>query len=319
MHRRARIRPRDAIDLGCALGEEPEALLSVQTSSDLLEARSDPAITDRLRAISSRRDIENILPTREMIRRGVLPDGSPSEIERAVLEILGIDSTESLDGIPSAARRSDAHDSRTNRQLLAWLAEARTKRRGELRRASTPEAVHALGASLSTTVLTHEEMRALPDRFADVGITLTFVPPYPGAKIDGICTIVDGSPLIAVSGRGGRWDKVMFTIAHELAHVALAHLDSASLFVSDESTRSTGGVDPREAQADLCAGHWLIPSFEDLRHRPLSVDVIEDFARRERIPISLVIGRLQSEGLLPWNSRLNKRIDSVKEDLESWI
>jgi len=319
INRRTRIRPRDAIDLGCALGEEPDVLLAIQTKGQLLEALIDLKTSERLRSISARRRIEEILPSREMIRRGILPDGSPEEIEHAVLGVFGVESIDLLCKLPAAARRNRSLESGLTRPQLAWLGEARTKHRVGLPRTADPEALRALGASLSTTVLTHDDMRGLPTRFAEFGITLTFVPPYPGAKIDGVCTLVDGHPLIAVSGRGGRWDKVMFTIAHELAHVAMGHLDSTSLFVTDASITSSSGVEIQEAQADLCAGHWLIPSIDALRCRPLSVAAIEDFAQREGIPLSLVIGRLQSEGLLPWTSRLNKRIDSVKEDIETWI
>jgi plasmid maintenance system antidote protein VapI len=82
INRRTRIRPRDAIDLGCALGEEPDVLLAIQTKGQLLEALIDLKTSERLRSIAARRRIEEILPSREMIRRGILPDGSPEEIER---------------------------------------------------------------------------------------------------------------------------------------------------------------------------------------------------------------------------------------------
>ena len=40
-------------------------------------------------------------------------------------------------------------------------------------------------------------------------------------------------PSIGISGRGKRFDKVLFTLLHEIAHIRLGHLDEKSLVIDD--------------------------------------------------------------------------------------
>lgn len=317
LKRRSRLRPQDALDLSHALGRSPEEWLAIQSRDDLREANTDPDIVIRLRSIATRSRIASLLPSRELIRRGVLPGGNTIEMERAALDLLGIQSFDDQITFPASARRSAA-SARHSRMQLAWVAEVRSRLHPGLPSVASSSDLAEFGASLAGRIGTSEALRNLPARFAELGIGLTYVPAYAGAKIDGVCTIVDRSPLIAVSGRGGRLDKVTFTIAHELAHVALGHLESHPFFISDDEIDSDPKVDHQEAQADLLASHWLIPQFDDLKRQPISAARISEFADRHGIPGALVIGRLQREGLVPWNSQLNRSIPNVKEDLEAW-
>lgn len=53
----------------------------------------------------------------------------------------------------------------------------------------------------------------------------------------------DGSPAIAISGRGKRLDKVLFTILHEAAHVSLNHLSARQRYIiDDKSAKPTLGL-----------------------------------------------------------------------------
>lgn len=314
---RSRLRPSEALDLSKAFGGSAVDWLSTQVRSDVAHEFQLDGVSQRLSDIASRARVEEKLPTRELIRRGTLPDAGPSEIENAALELLEIDTFDDEIPFTASARRSD-RDYLPSRHQLAWVAEARRKAPTELPPLAPDEALLSLGRSLSTAIRTQDDLRKLPKRFEELGVALIYVAPLSGSKIDGVCTIANSHPLIAISGRGGRADKVIFTIAHELAHLTLGHLDFQSMFVSDENSKSDTPTDVREDQADLQAANWLIADFDELRSRSITWSRIVDFAEKRGISESLVIGRLQKEGLIPWNSQFNKRIPSVMETLMSW-
>ena len=50
---------------------------------------------------------------------------------------------------------------------------------------------------------------------------------------------VDGYPVIGLSGRGKRLDKVLFTLLHEIAHILKGHVDEDHYIVEeiDDGTR----------------------------------------------------------------------------------
>lgn|GEM_PF-2440540 len=317
VNHRSPLRPEEALDLSRALGGSALSWMTIRASENLNSAFQDSGTLRRLGEIDSRSRVERILPTREMIRRGTLPDSDPQTIEKAANKLLGISSIEDEIIFSASARRKEKIGP-VSRQQLAWIAESRSLVSGDLPPLANVTVLEQLGGSLATTVRTREDFRELPERFSEVGIALVFVPPYSGGNIDGVCTVVNGHPLISISGRGGRSDKIMFTIAHELAHISLGHLENGGIYISDPESSERVEEASRELAADLQAGSWLVPDLEDLSTGPVTEAQVVELSRRRGISESLIIGRLQRDGRIPWNSRLNKRIPSVKEDLNSW-
>lgn len=67
--------------------------------------------------------------------------------------------------------------------------------------------------------------------------------------------MVDGHPVIGISGRGKRLDKILFTILHETAHILLGHLvDNGEVILDDLSDDSADN----EAEADQLANELVI-------------------------------------------------------------
>ena len=316
---RSSLRPDDALDLAEALGGTGADWMMLKVHQSLKLASSSRLTEERLTEIRQRSRVEVLLPTREMIRRGVLAAGSAGDLERSACELLEVRSLDEEIPFRASARRSD-HTEPISRQQRAWTAEARLRLPTQLKSVAPHSKLGQLGQSLATTVRTIEEFQLLPHQFAEHGIGLVHIPQYLGGRIDGVCTVVDGHPLIAISGRGGRFDKVLFTIAHELAHVTLGHLNGKSIFISKPEDSDGIKTEPEisEIQADLCAGHWLLPDFGTIEAGPFTVERIKQFADQRGVHPGLVIGRLQREGRIPWNSRLNSLIPSVKGVLATW-
>src|SRR5207248_2735279 len=78
----------------------------------------------------------------------------------------------------------------------------------------------------------------LPELFAEVGVRLVYVEMLPSGKIDGCAMFVDGYPVIGLSGRGKRLDKVLLTLLHEIAHILLAHIDAERISLKIAMTRT---------------------------------------------------------------------------------
>jgi HTH-type transcriptional regulator/antitoxin HigA len=133
---------------------------------------------------------------------------------------------------------------------------------------------------------------------ASVGVTLIFLPGLKGGKLDGAVTILeDGRPVIGITGRGDRFDIVVFTLLHECAHLTLGHISTASspsspsAWVDDDVTGEKS--DPKERAADEQAAAWTFPGgFEVASPR---VPAIVRAAERYNVHPSLVIGRMQHE------------------------
>lgn len=119
-----------------------------------------------------------------------------------------------------------------------------------------PAALELLAKELPQRLSTPEGFARLPALFAEAGVDLVYVEAFPGAKIDGCSFMLDHTPVIAISGRGKRLDKVLWTLLHEIAHVVLSHVSTEVLVESLDDSDHTNDV---ETNADEQAGKWLLP------------------------------------------------------------
>jgi HTH-type transcriptional regulator/antitoxin HigA len=114
--------------------------------------------------------------------------------------------------------------------------------------------------------------------------------------LDGAALLMPGGhPLVALTLRYDRLDHFWFTLAHELAHVAL-HLDSDNEAFFDDL--EAVGSSQQETDADRMASEALIPrtAWQSARLTPVSsVDEIKVFASELRISPAIPAGRVRHE------------------------
>ena len=68
-----------------------------------------------------------------------------------------------------------------------------------------------------------------------------------------------GYPVIGLSGRGKRLDKVLFTLLHEIAHILRGHVDTDRLIVENlDDGHAQESIDEREANEGAVG--WIFPS-----------------------------------------------------------
>lgn len=306
-----------AAQIGAALGHTPEYWLSLQDHYLLAEQAKNAATQARLDEVRRRARLNEKGPIQLLIRRGFLQDGPLDELEREVKELLELSSLDDEPAFLAAAKRTNQDESISALQL-AWVACVRKKARQlppPHKYSRTRLAKRA--ASLAPALLSSADFLDLPQQFAEAGVRLVYVEALPGAKIDGCAMFVDGYPVIGLSGRGKRLDKVLFCLLHETAHVLLRHVDSGQLIVEDLDDKDTSET-AREREANLQAAHCAFPSgFPPVPHR-VGAQWVEQIASQLQVAPIVVVGQLQHRGRLDWRTTLAKNAPSVYDALGSW-
>jgi HTH-type transcriptional regulator / antitoxin HigA len=270
---------------------------------------------DRKRLEEQEVPLARQFPYREMVAYGWVPDVK-DWLDRAV-ELLRFFRVSSLDHVQEreleAAWRRSTKVAASRAALRAWLM------RGE----RDAEAVQVAAFGRDVLLETLPELRRLtresPAVFcprmtkllAGCGVALVFVRHLPKTGAQGATQWVRRKAVIQLSVRY-RWaDIFWFSLFHELGHLLLHQ--HKGVFVNP----SSGEKSDREQEADVFASDALIPRESYKRFVAscgvLSADPVEAFAREVHVHPSIVVGRLQHEGLLPYShlNELRPRFDIV--------
>lgn len=162
---------------------------------------------------------------------------------------------------------------------------------------------------------------SLPEQFREHGVALLYEESFSGSKLDGVSFRHDGNPVIALSGRGERLDKVLFTLLHEVAHILNGDLKEGEICVDTGINETAGaqGLDDQERAADELAVELTFPDHE-FTEPPARVRSawIQAEANKHHVYPIVVIGRLQKMGKLDWRTVLAKGAPTVETQLTSW-
>lgn len=307
-----------AAQIGAALGQTAEYWLRFQDEYLLSEQDKNQKTQHELSEVRRRSRLNELVPVATLRKRGVLSGHTLDELEAEVAELLELPSIDDEPAFKIAARRSN-HDEPVSSVQKAWAACVRreARSRNDVAKFSVDQ-LTKLAAELPRKLDRPSNFAKLPEMFAEVGVILVYVEALPGAKIDGCAFILDGTPVVALSGRGKRLDKVLWTLLHEVAHVVLGHI-STDVVVETLEDHDEGGVTGEvETQADKRAGKWLLP--EPLPHPPARVGAnwVNTVATERRLAPIVVVGQLQKRGVLDWRTTLAKEAPNVDDVLARW-
>lgn len=138
---------------------------------------------------------------------------------------------------------------------------------------------------------------------AECGVAVVFVRELPHLPVFGITRWREPNrPVIQLSLRCRTEDHFWFSFFHEAGHVIL-HANRDFAFEKEEPVW--------EDEADKFAEDALIPPpayayFLRLHRDGLTESAVSEFAQTQDIPPGIVVGRLEYDKLLPYESRLNK-------------
>ncbi|MBN9619880.1 MAG: ImmA/IrrE family metallo-endopeptidase, partial [Actinobacteria bacterium] len=301
-----------AAQIGAALGQTAEMWLNLQDQFFLVEQAKNLHAKAKLDDVRTRAQLTKTAPIELLRKRGILRATALDDLVQEVKELFEIDTLEDEPAFLAAARRANKDEDLSVLQR-AWFACIRKQAR--LRppvKPYNPKKLQALARGLSNTLLNAQDFEDLPDRFREAGVRLVFVDAFPTAKIDGGAMYVDGYPVIGLSGRGKRLDKVLFTLLHEIAHLLLTHVD-ADHSIIEEIDDAHPTQNAQEKDADDEAGKLLFP--EDFPHVParISGPWVDQVAAELSVARIVVIGHLQHERRLDWRTTLAKNAPAVGE------
>lgn len=306
-----------AAQIGAALGTSAEMWLSLQDKYFLWKQGRDQKTQGDLDAVRRRARLNTKGPVAVLKKAGVLKGTTLDELEAEVLSFFELKSLDDEPSLAAAARRANHGESVTMLQT-AWLyqvlhAARRKPPTGTYKRKD----LEAIGAELPTIATKPSDFADLPGILGRAGVRLVYVPALPGAKIDGCALFVDEVPVIGLSGRGKRLDKVLFTLLHEIAHVTHGHIGNAPIVEAVE-VKEEPGEDDQEHEANETAAEWLLPDgLTDLPER-ISGPWIQATAQDYGIAPIMLIGHLQHLRRLDWRTTLARGAPNVDSVLAQW-
>lgn len=237
-------------------------------------------------------------PYAQMAKYGwVTPTSDRTRRVEELLSFFGIASLKQMPEAFSVAYRRSAKLNASAPALAAWL------RQGE-REAERVDAGPFSEAGVRDCLGTLRELtRTTPEVFdpqlrsvlAERGVVLVFVPHLPRTGAHGATRWLGDKAVVQMSLRYGWEDIFWFTLFHELGHVLLH--SRREIFVESFSTPTS----PADVEANRFAADVLIPPshYQGLAARQVfSAALVQEFAAMIGVAPSIVVGRLQHEGLI---------------------
>ena len=304
-----------ATQIAAALGTSPQMWLAMQDRYYLWRQAQDGPAQQQLSDVRLRARLKDLAPISVMRQRGLITGSTPSRQEQELKLLYGIDDIYDDPELLIAARRSKA-DEKVSSTQLAWVACVRRVAGDRRVKKFDLDALEHLASHLTRTVTSPGDFATLPAVFAGAGVRLVFVEAFPGSKMDG-CSLLhdDGRPIIGISGRGKRFDKVLFTILHEVAHIVRDDLKDHRVVIDDQSDSPTLGL---EGPANERAADWMLPKALPALSDRINQGWVDAVAADQGIHPIVLIGRLQKMERIPWKTTLVRNAPSVLMELGKW-
>ncbi|MCC7494481.1 MAG: HigA family addiction module antidote protein [Fimbriimonadaceae bacterium] len=307
-----------AAELGRALGTTAELWLRLEAAYRLGLAEA-PAAEPRLAAIADRRAMRERVPClKELLQRGwVDPDPTAGSLTDRVLRFFAVSSTDQLEAaLQATAFRRSAGAATPGVTLAAYVRGVELSVVGQSVAPYSRQQLETGLPQLLELSQTAEATARVPATLGELGVRFAVVPTLTGAKVDGVSLHRADGPIVAVSLRYDRLDSFWFTLLHELAHLLLGHADDQ---VDEELAPSS--EDPLEQAANDLASALLLPperfeAFAVGLSRGATRRAVLEFARSVGRHPSIVVGRLQWSGVLPY-THLNQLKTKVAATLAS--
>jgi HTH-type transcriptional regulator / antitoxin HigA len=301
-----------AAQISAALGSSPEYWLRYQDQYHLWRQAQDENTRRQLDDVRLRARLNELAPLAVLRKRGVITATTIQGQADQLCRLLEIEDIHDQPRLPMAARRSNIGEQVSPTQLT-WLACVRRQAEQQHVSRYSVDRLRTLAEQLSREVRAPSAFASLPALFANAGVRLVHVEAFPSSKIDGASFDMDGTPVIGLSGRGHRLDKVLFTLLHEVAHIVLNHI-ADEVILDEDNPR---GRD-REQRANELATNWALPDPLPAIPERIGQAWLTKTANALGVHPIVIVGRLQNSGVLSWRSALTKDAPTVTRYLKDW-
>lgn len=306
-----------AAQIGAALSQSPEYWLKLQDQYLLAQQARNATTQAKLDDVRRRARLNDRGPISLLRKRKVLVGSTLDQLETEVVDLFELESMDDQPGFAAAAKRAN-HGEDISSLQQAWVACVRREAKKVSPVAGySRDGLAKLAASIPRSVKTPEDFAELPERFIDCGVRVVYVEAFPGAKIDGCAMFVGGHPVVGLSGRGKRLDKVLFTLLHEIAHILHGHVDAERLIVEDLEGGTTH-ESAQENEANDAGVGWIFPMGFPAIPARINASWVDQKAAELGVARIVLIGQLQKRGRLDWRTTLAKNPPSVSDVLHQW-
>ena len=304
---KAPVEPKTAMQFERVLGLDASIWLGIEARYRLHQVREAEVQETQSAAVWAK-----TFPVKELVKRGEIEEPtSESDAVSKLLAFFGVGSVQVWDirheQMNVAYRHSRSFKS-DRAALAAWL------RLGEID-AEQQECIDYNAARFKRALkeirgLTREPVKSALEKAQqlcnEAGVALAPIEPFRGTALSGAAWWLNPrKAVIALSARHKMDDHLWFSLFHEAAHILLH--SKKTVFI--DGTQSGAEVEDIETQADQWSSDFLVPRPQWERFRVFdsyNESYICHFAGEQGIAPGIVVGRLQHEGRLSWETRLNK-------------
>jgi len=270
-----------------------------QFSFDEFKAREKRAI-----AIEEAKDWAKCFPIADMVKCGWIGLQTKAEDKVASLfNFFGLSSPDAWENyffnqqLKVAFRISLAH-TKEPYAISAWI------RQGEIQASH----LHCCAYSEAHFKKALQEIKTImatqPDDFFEqlqticlaCGVKVVYTPCIKKAPLSGATRWIDENPLIQLTGRYKQNDRFWFTFFHEAGHILLH--GKKEIFLEDIEYSEADLQ--KEKEADAFAINWTFSNEEEeevLDATPLTIQIIQEFAKKFNTHPAMIIGRFHKKEL----------------------
>lgn len=279
-----------------------EAIFSIPAKSWLsfdASFRADKIQAQKELASEEEEKVFRLLPYQELAKRNWIASVSTLEKKifacRQFFGVADLTVLPSIMGNSSVCFRQKKVTEKARYATFAWIQKVRNEALGKTVRSIDSKGLARECAKLrSLTGLPQNEVISKLETFlGQYGVALVVLPHLSGSFLHGTSERMGEKIVLGLTVRGKDADIFWFSLFHEIGHICLNHL------AKKERTNKM------ELEADNWAKNALIPSDEYegfLSERKFSKIAVEGFAKEIGVHPGIVVGRLQSEKLIPFRN-----------------
>jgi len=298
------ITPDTALQLERALGVPASIWTGLESRFQLIKAR-------KLETRQLKKDLAYLdqIPYRELAKMGLVKHfRNKIDRVRELHAFYGVSALANMTNVEaySPAFRCSRNKDASPYALAAWLKSAEMQAGEIVTKSFLKEHLQACLSKIRGFMLeAAEEIEdKLQSTLADCGIAFVLMPHLPRTCARGATFWLSPEKAVMVMSIRGSWaDIFWFSLFHEIAHIFLHN--KRAVFIDDDDA----DLIKEEKEADEFAAKLLIPQNElqtFLKAYEINENTIREFSQRLGVTSGIVIGRLQRDGYLRQDTRLNR-------------
>jgi HTH-type transcriptional regulator / antitoxin HigA len=306
------ITPETARELSAALGTSAKFWTNLEANYRLNLAKKK----HKEEEIERRSRLYTLAPISELIKRQWIESTeSIDELEKSVCEFLDINSPQETPQFAANFRHSQILEPEDSAKI-AWCKRVEQvvskQTLGEFQLDKLTKAI----PKILSYAEKEEDVAHVPQMLNDLGVYFTIIPHLNKTYLDGAAFYLGDHPVVALTLRHNRIDCFWFSLLHELGHIVAGHR-GVYLDNLDELEQNS-----EEEEANELARNWLIDEkalklFINQTKPKFSKQAIINFAQSQDRHPGIILGRLQHEGLVPYQN-LRVLLVKVKLFLSDW-